>query len=176
MTAFDAKNVAAAIARITSTGTKDLRALRERAVGHGLDDLVAACDSELSHRPLELTGDQAADHERMAREVDGLGLQQTVVHAFTKGRPPSDDERSVIRWLAANPGGSHEQLTAHHGKRDVGLLIGHLVYDRYGCFRQFMTPGEAQSEVLLRRDKSQKSVRYWLKPEAEAAFAQLGLT
>lgn len=32
-----------------------------------------------------------------------------------------------------------------------------------------------QSDLLLRKDRSQDSVRYWLKPEAEQVFGELGV-
>jgi len=65
---------------------------------------------------------------------------------------------------------------AHYQKGDLSLVIGHLVHHRFGCFRAFIEPKLDQSSVLLIKDRSAPSVRYWLRPEAETVFGELGLT
>lgn len=111
----------------------------------------------------------------MGRDVAGMSLVDAIIHAFTSVRPPGLEEIRVLRWLAANPGGSYEQALAAYGKGDLALVIGHLVYDRYGCFRQFLEGHEDQSSVLINKDRSGGSVKYTLKPETIQTFAHLGV-
>lgn len=169
------KHVAAAIARLPKQATKDVRAMRERGAQMGRTDLVEACDAELKSRPIEFSQEQAISFEAMAEQVKDLDLYAAIGHAFTKARLPSPEEEIVIRWMAANPGGSYDEARTAYGKGDLSLVIGHLVYDRYGCFKKFMKPGEDQSSVLIFKDYSGESVRYTLKPEALAVFKEIGV-
>lgn len=175
MSAFEPKHVADAIKRIPATATKDLKRLLEVARVRNLDDYVTACEDELAARPIEFTADAAKRFEEMAREVAGLELVDAIRYAFTQGLQPSPGEVEFLRWLAANPGGSFTSAVEARGKGDVGLLIGHLVYDRYGCFRKFLQPGQVQSDVLLQRTRTSGGVCYHLKPEAEAVFRELNI-
>lgn len=171
------KHIAAAIERLPKQATKDVKVLRERAerMGQTALKLVAACDAELKSRPIEFSQEQAISFEAMAEQVKDLDLYAAIGHAFTKARLPSPEEEQIIRWMAANPGGSYDEARKAYGKGDLSLVIGHLVYDRYGCFKKFMKAGEDQSSVLISKDRSGESVRYTLKPEALAVFREIGV-
>ena len=176
MSAFDDDKVRAAIDRLpkmASKAVKDMKATAERA---GLPTLIEACDRELARRPIEYSGDMALAFETMAAQVEDMDLTSAIRHAFTIARRPSPDEIRFLRWIAANPDATYQAAEKAYGKGDLGLTIGHLVYDRYGCFRKFRVAGEDQSSVLLHKDRTGGSVRYRLKAEAEAVFKELGIT
>jgi hypothetical protein len=154
---------------------KDVKAVRERAAQKGLITLVEACDTELKSRPIEFSQEQAISFGARAEEVENLDLYAAIGHAFTKARLLSPEEEKIIRWMSDNPGGAYDEARRAYGKCDLSLVIGHLVYDRYGCFRKFMVPGEDQSSVLISKDRSGESVRYTLKPEALAVFKEIGV-
>jgi hypothetical protein len=111
----------------------------------------------------------------MAEQVKDMNLTEAIRYAFTVARRAGPDEIRCLRWMAANPGASFQAALAAYGKGDLGLLIGHLVYDRYGCFKRFLQTGEDQSSVLIEKDRSSGSVRYTLRPEALEVFRELGL-
>ena len=90
-----------------------------------------------------------------------------------RGHPGRPVQSAVT--LAAHPGGTYQEAVAAYGKGDVSLLVGHLVYDRYGCFKKFLDGQLRQSDVLVQRDHAGNSVRYTLKSEANQAFSELGL-
>jgi hypothetical protein len=175
MSAFSEANVAAAIQRIPLMSSKDLRDLRERASGQNIQPLVDACDLALEGRPIEYSQDDARRFEAQALEVVGMDLTSCIRHAFTKTLPPSPDEVRILRWLAANPGGAYKDAVRDLGNDGLSLWIGHLVYDRFGCFRGLMRSGEDQSSLLLEKDRSGESVRYRLRPETETVFRELGI-
>jgi hypothetical protein len=134
-----------------------------------------ACEAEIRTRPFDFTGESAARFDEMAAAVQDMSLIDATRYAFGTERPASPEEIRILRWISAKPGTSYQEAKAAYGKGDLGLVIGHLVYDRYGCFRRFLKPGEDQSSVLLTKDRTGQSVRYWLKPESEAVFRELGL-
>jgi hypothetical protein len=171
---FDDKQVTAAIARLPTMPTKGVREILDRARTRKIVSLETACEAELESRPFEFTGDEAARFSSMGKAVAGMSLVDAMRHAFGVERRPNETEMLVIRWIAAHPGTSFEETKKHYGKGDLGLVIGHLVYDRYGCFRAFVDPKQDQSSVLLSKDASGRSVRYTLQPEAEQVFRELG--
>ena len=175
MAAFGEKQIQAAIARLGGMGSKEIRELRARGESQNLTDFVAACDAELASRPVEFSQVAGADFPRMEAAVRDLDLVRTIRYAFTDGRRASAEELRFLQWIALHPGASHAETLAFYGKGDLALMIGHLAYDRYGCFRKFMTPGGRQSGVLLDRDTSGPSVRYQLKPEAVQALTEIGV-
>lgn len=175
MSAFSEKQVQAAIARLGSMGSKQIKELRARGHSQNLTQFVEACDLELASRPVEFSEAVAADFPKMEAAVRDFDLVQTIRYAFTIARPPSPDERRFLRWIAKHPGASHSETMAFYGKGDLALMIGHLAYDRYGCFKKYMTVGEKQSGVLLDRDTTGPSVRYRLKPEAVQALSEIGV-
>ncbi|MCJ2099473.1 hypothetical protein [Methylobacterium sp. E-046] len=137
--------------------------------------LIEACDAELLARPFDITQDKAIAFNRTATQVHNLDLASAIRVAFTKVQPANLDEIDVLRWIAANPGGTYQDAERAHGKGDLALIIGHLVYERFGCFRRFMVPGDDQSSVLLQKDRTGGRVRYTLKPEAYAVFCEIGV-
>lgn len=175
MGAFDEKHITKAIERLPTMATREIRDLRDRAERQSLASLREACEGELALRPVEFSAVDAQTHARMAAEVVDLDLVATIAVAFGKVRPPSDEEQQFLEWIAANPGGTYQQALKVRGKGDVGLLIGHLVYDRFGCFRRFVAEGQDLSSILLDKERSGPSVCYRLKPEALAAFEAIGV-
>ncbi|PWR22605.1 hypothetical protein DKG74_12095 [Zavarzinia aquatilis] len=150
--------------------------VRENARNKGVNEVVEACDGELRRRPAqEWTTSQAEQHDEWAKAVSGLPLEATIRWAFTQAQLPSADEIWTIRWLADHPGCSHEELQAARGKGDISLILGHLVFERHGCFGAFLPHERDQSSVLLIKNKSPEGVRYWLKPEASTVFRELGI-
>ena len=111
----------------------------------------------------------------MAAQVLDLDLASAIRVAFTTVQPPDPDEVRAVRWIAANPGGTYQEAERAFGKGHLALIIGHLVYERFGCFRRFMVSGEDQSSVLIEKDRTGGRVRYTLKPEARAVFSEIGL-
>lgn len=166
MGAFDEKHITRAIERLPTMATREIRDLRDRAQRQDLESLRDACERELALRPIELSAVDAEAHARMASEVQNLDLVDTIAVAFGKIRPPNEEELQFLQWIAANPGGTFQQALKVRGKGDVGLLIGHLVYDRFGCFRRFVIDGQDLSSILLIKERSGPSVSYSLKPEA----------
>lgn len=175
MGVFDDKQVAAAIARLTTMPSKGVENLLKLARTRKIVDLAEACEAELATRPFEFAGDDAVRFDQMAKVVGTMPLVDAIRYAFSDVREATKEERIIIPWIARNPGTSYDETLAHYGNGDLGLVIGHLAYFRYGCFRRFMDPKQDQSSVLLIKDRSGRSVRYWLRPEAALAFKQLEL-
>lgn len=175
MAAFDEKHVQAAIGRLPAMATKQIRELRERAESQGLIVLMDACDQEIAARPVDFSAAEAVDHVAMARTTAGLDFVDAVAVAFSKVRRPSEVEYAFLTWIAEHPGSSYEEAVAQRGKGDVGLLIGHLIYDRFGCFRRFVDEGADLSSLLLIKDRSGPSVRYTLRKEAREGLIRAGV-
>jgi len=176
MTAFSPANVAKAEARIPQTDSKTLRVWVQRGREQGLAAFVSACERELALRgPLELDASQAERHAIWAENTRDVTLQTAIEFAFEQ-RGPSDDEKKLTRLIAAHPGISYAELVASYGKRDVSLVLGHFVYERYGCFKPWIVDAKRMSDILFERDETGPSVRYRLTAEAEAAFEHLGFS
>ena len=171
---YSEKHVQLAIQRLSGQSTKEIVAVRERATAHQLDLLIAACDTELAKRPFEYSAETAKSFDRMAEEVKDMSLLHTIERAFA-ACPPKDYETRFLAWIAANPGASHQEALKAYGKGDLGLVIGHLVYDRYGYFRRFVEEGEDQSSILFHKDRAGDSVRYELRAEAKRALGNLNV-
>jgi len=175
LSVFSEKNIAGAMARLPKMASKDVTALLARAKSNSLRALEAACEAELARRPFAFTAADAASFEVMANDVRDMDLPAAIRHAFTKVRPADAEEARILAWIAAHPGASFQDILKVHRKGDLGLVIGHLVYFRYGCFRQFIREGEDDSSVLLTKDRTGKSVCYTLQPEAVEVFHEIGL-
>lgn len=171
---FDDKQVAAALIRLPTMSTKGLKDLLNRT--RNIANLAKACEAELDSRPFEFSGDDAARFDQMAKAVGDMSLVEAIRYAFRDAREADQEERTIISWIARNPGTSFKEVLAHYQKGNLGLVIGHLVYHRFGCFRAFVDPKLDQSVIILIKDRSTSSVRYWLRPEAEMVFGELGLT
>ncbi len=168
------KQIQAAITRLPQQASAAVKQVLANARVQNLPALIEACDAELKLRgTLVLTADTAAHAAEIAARVAGKPLQEVIALAFAEVRP-HPEETVILRWLAAHPGTSFEELKKVYGKGDLSLVIGHLVYYRFGYFRPLLA-GRTQSDLLLERDTAGKSVRYTLRPEAVAAFAEIGL-
>jgi hypothetical protein len=88
--------------------------------------------------------------------------------------PAKPEERLILKWIWQHPGGSHADLGSFYGGGELSLVIGHLIYYRFGYFRPMLT-GPIQSDLLLARDKTSGRMCYTLRPEALAAFSALGI-
>lgn len=169
---FSTDKIAATIADLTGKGSAEIRTLRERAAAKGIASLVAACEAELATRPIEVDGSQAVRHAQWARDAAGLDLYRTTLMAF-KAIPASSEEATILPWIAANPEATFKELGKYYGKGDLGLVIGHLVYDRYGFFQHLFADGKDQSSVLILKRSSPEGIRYSLRSQAEAALREL---
>ncbi len=175
MSVYSEKNVSQAVGRLPRMATGDVSRLLDTARAKGLQRLIEACEAELSLRPIEFNAEMAERFERMAEAVAGMSLTDAIMHAFRSAVPARDYERKILRKIADEPGILFRDLERHYGKGDTSLVIGHLVYDRFGCFRHLASPGQMQSDLLLAREKSSSGVRYRLRSEAEAVLRELGI-
>jgi hypothetical protein len=176
MTAFSAANVEKAMAKIPDTDSRSLRELLKRARERKLGDLAEACEHELRLRgSLELDRDGADRHAQWAEATRSMSLEDAIVFAFTVRRAESA-ERSIVRQMVENENPSYAELRQLRGKGDVALILGHFVYERFGCFRQWIVAGSPISDILFARESGGPSIRYRLTSEARAAFDRLGLT
>ena len=168
------KHVADALARLPNQSSESVKATLENARRAKLDELVAACEQELRVRgSLNLSANDAAHAATVSAGVAGKSLQEVTEIAF-RDVPAKPEEVQIIRWIAQHPGTSFREVRAVYGKADLALVIGHLIYHRFGHFRHMLGDG-AQSDLLLHRDSTAGSVRYTLRPEAIAAFGAIGL-
>lgn len=176
MTAFSPANVARAKAQIPSKDSRILREWARRAREHGISDLVDACEQELKLRgPLELDAAKADLHAQWTDQTQSMTLEDAIVFAFTQKRA-DEAERMVIRQLVENDNPSYADLVRMRGKGDVGLVLGHFVYERFGCFKRWIADADKISDILFAREAGGSSIRYRLTPDARAAFDRLGLT
>jgi hypothetical protein len=176
MSAFSSDNVLKAIARVPSMSSKSLQELLRRADARGISDLSAAISAELALRgPVDLDAASAEQHARWTELSTDLDLTATISMAFRE-RPINRDELQLVQEVARAPGISHQTLTGLRGKGGVGLVIGHMVYERLGFFRRFLPDApERMSDLIFHRDHGSGHVAYSLRPEAEDAFRELGL-
>jgi hypothetical protein len=136
--------------------------------------LISACERELALRPLDMTMQQAKAHAAWSKDVRAMSLQAAIEYAFKVLRA-RDYEHALIREIAENPGIAYPELVVSYGNRDAALVMGHCVYERFGCFRQWVEPGKRMSDILFQRDESGPHVRYRLTKDAQAAYSKLGL-
>jgi hypothetical protein len=166
--------VSKAIARLPKQSNAAIQRVLENARRAERDDLISACQQELQRRgSLDLTDDAATHAARLNATVAGKNLQEVIEIAF-RDVPAKPEEALIIRWIAQHCGASYRDLLTVYGKQDLSLVIGHLIYYRFGYFRDRLLGG-TQSDLLLERDTSGESVRYTLRPEALAAFRSLGM-
>lgn len=132
MPPFDPENVRAAIPQVPSWGTERIKQVLQRARDKNISALVEACEEELQIRgPKSLSDREAADAREISRTLAGKRLEEVIELAFGY-READADEIRVIQWIAANPGTSYQETLAVYGKGDLSLVIGHLVYHRFG--------------------------------------------
>lgn len=175
MTVFSAANIGKAIARVPTTASRDLRTLLERARERSIDDLVKAIEAELVLRgSVDFDVAAAQRHAQWSERSATLDLTETIRLAFAI-LPMNPDERDLAFRIRSVPGISYQSLVALRGKGDVGLVLGHMIYERLGFFRRFLSGQDRMSDLLFDRMETGGQVTYRLTPEAEAAFAALGV-
>jgi hypothetical protein len=174
MSVFSPANVARAIERIPRTDTATLRKWLALARREKLDALAAACERELELRPVEMTGGQAEKHANWSEHTRDMPLGAAIEYAFTE-LPARDYEVSIIGVVARHPGVTYPELVKSHRNRDAALVLGHCVYDRFGCLKHWAEGKGRMSDILFERGESGGHVRYRLTEDARAAFAALGM-
>lgn len=162
-----------AIATLQCRATQDIVDLSARARQNGAERLVVACGAELKLRPFRFSGELAKGFKGMADRVAGAPLRDSIRHAFGVEVPARDYEERILRKIAEVPGISFRDLLNAYGKGDASLVIGHFVFDRFGCFRHLLKPGDVQSDLLLHREKSAAGKCYRLRTEAADVFREL---
>ena len=174
MSGYSDANIAQAIKRVPSNSSDELKRLLETAKARDISSLQEAIENELELRgPASFDKASAAQHAKWADQVADANLEQAIIVAFEQV-PINEHERPILRLIAENPGIGHDELTRHRGKRDVSLLLGHIVYDRLGFFRKFWDGTEPMSNLLLDRDRSSGAVAYQLTATARSALEALG--
>ena len=110
-------------------------------------------------------------------KVKDKGLREVIEIAFQDVPPPYPEEAWVLREIGANPGIRYADLEttylAQFHKNDLSLVIGHLVYNRFGYFRHLIQ-GKIQSDLLIERG-NEGGTSYRLRAEALDAFRTLNL-
>lgn len=157
--------------------SRSLQALRDVAAQRGILRLMEACDIELTARgALALDKPTAERHAIWAETMTEAGLVEVIVSAFTEV-PAYSHELDIIQWIANEPDITHARLVSLRGQSDIGLIVGHFVYERYGFFRAVLIREnpQFQSDLLLHRRKSAEGTHYRLRDEAREAFAALKL-
>lgn len=175
MDPFSGENIEKAIQALPIKSNAQLERLLKIAIERDIADLRDAIEAELALRgQAVLDEDAAIRHAKWAEDTVDLDRYETILYAFTK-RPPDDDENPLIFAIAFHPGISHAELTEVRGKRGVSLVLGHLVYNRFGSFRHLLATGSfgKQSDILLERSDADGRVAYALQPEAARAFREL---
>ena len=183
MPGYDQKQVDAAVARLPRLSSAEVRDLRARAEKADLRFLIAACDAEVGGtavrfgaRPLQfrVRRDGPAGDRHVPGRCDPPRIWENGARPRLRG--PGASLHRGQSWLSPS---WRQSLWQRPHRRKGDLQPGDpepgLVYDRYGCFRKFIEPGQDQSSVLLDKDRSGRSVRYRLKPEAELVFRELAI-
>jgi hypothetical protein len=140
----------------------------------GMMTLAQACQDELRTRggSLTLTKEDAEQAASVSSRIYGKPLSEVIQIAFTEV-PPKPEELLIIRWIWKNPGTSYAEIEKVYTNGDLSLVIGHMVYYRFGYFRSLLA-SPIQSDLLLERGKIPGGrVCYTLRPEAIDAFTAL---
>jgi hypothetical protein len=171
---FSTSQVDGAIARLPQQSNASIAQVLSNARKSHIEALVHACEDELRTRgALNLSTAEAGRAAAISARTTGKALTDVIQIAFTEVTP-TPEERLILSWIASHPGTSHVQTTAAYGRKDLSLVIGHLVYQRFGYFKPFLN-GPIQSDLLLQRDTSTGRVCYTLRPETVAALGALGI-
>jgi hypothetical protein len=136
--------------------------------------IVQACEYELRTRgSLELSKESAGQASEISTRIAGKALAEVIEIAFTEV-PAKPEEHLILKWISQHPGTSQAEIATVYRNGDLSLVIGHLIYYRFGYFRPMLT-GPIQSDLLLERDRTSGKVRYTLRPEALIAFNAPGM-
>lgn len=175
MSAFSDENIARALERVATTASKDLQALLQRAEERKITPLVEAISQELTLRgAVDFDAKAAHKHAEWADMAAELSLADTITMAF-KEVPINADELELTCKIAQTPGIGYQALVDFRGKGDVSLILGHMIYERLGFFRKFISDVERISDLLFQREVVSGRVSYRLTQAAENAFHQLKL-
>jgi hypothetical protein len=162
-----------AVQRVPTQSSAQLRVVLQNAERRGIERLVTACRDELRVRGgLELDASTARRSVEQALAVSGKPLMDVVEAAFVS-IPPRDYEVALLKVLVESPGASFQTIEAAYGRRDTALVGGHLVYDRFGFFRQFLEAERDQSSILMTKTKRSGGVTWQLKDEVLSVFRKL---
>ncbi len=174
MKKFSPAQVKSALDRLPRQSNASIDQVLVNARRLEIEPLVDACESELRTRgSLKLSGAEAEQAVAISAAVAGKALSEVIEMAFTDvaAKP---EEILIFRWIAQHPGTSHAEIGAVYKNRDLPLVIGHMIYYRFGYFRALLA-GPIQSDLLLERDRTSGKVCYTLRPEALMAFNSLGI-
>jgi uncharacterized protein (DUF4415 family) len=169
-----AMGIANAIARLPQQSNASVSQVLVNARRLNSDSLVQACQDELQVRgSLNLNEADAKRAAGISAKTAGRTLSEIIEIAF-KEVPAKPEELLILRWIAQHPGTSYATILNAYGKNDLSLVIGHLIYYRFGYFRPLLN-GPIQSDLLLDRDNSSGKVCYTLRPEALEALSTVGI-
>jgi hypothetical protein len=172
------EQVSAAIERLPSQSNAAIARVLENARARLAHELVRACETELAARgALQLSEEQARQAVAAQVKVKDKGLREVIEIAFQDVPLSYPEEAWVIRELTANPGIRYANLelsyVARFSKNDLSLVVGHLVYNRFGYFRHLIQ-SKTQSDLLIERGND-GGVTYCLRAETLDAFRGLNL-
>lgn len=170
--------VSAAIERLPGQSNAAIARVLENARAKLAHELVHACETELATRgSLQLSEEQARQAYAAQMKVKDKGLREVIEIAFQDVPLSYPKEAWVIRELTANPGIRFTNLellyVARFSKNDLSLVVGHLVYNRFGYLRHLIQ-SKTHSDLLIERG-SDGGVTYRLRAEAVDAFRALNL-
>jgi hypothetical protein len=169
-----AAQINTAVARLPRQSNASIGQVLINARRLGIEPLAEACEAELRTRgALVLTQAEAERTADIGAGQEGKALAEVIEIAF-RDVPPRPDELQILTWIWQHPGTSYSDIGTVYKNKDLSLVIGHLVYHRFGYFRPLLG-GPVQSDLLLERDKTSGKMCYTLRPEAVEAFRALGL-
>ena len=64
--------------------------------------------------------------------------------------PPDDKERRLLVWLAGHPGATYQEAAKAYGKGDLSLVIGNLMFKRFGYFKLLIAGATGTSPVATK--------------------------
>ncbi len=163
-----------AIARLQGQSTASIKRVLENATRASNESLAWACKEELRVRgSFDMSEADAKQMVEATARSAGKSLVEVIEIAFTdvQAKP---EEVLILRWIARNPGTTFSTTAKAYDRNDLGLVIGHLIYYRFGYFRPFIE-GATQSDLLLARTPSPAGVCYTLRLEAAEALAKVGV-
>jgi hypothetical protein len=163
-----------AIGRLQGQSSASIKLVLENAKRASNDALTDACEKELRIRgSFEMSEAEAKQMVEAIGRSAGKSLLEVIEIAFSDV-PAKPEEVLILRWIALNPGTTFAATAKAYGRNDLALVIGHLVYYRFGYFRPFIESA-TQSDLLLVRTPSPAGVSYTLRPEAAEALAKVGV-
>jgi len=172
------EQVSAAIDRLPGQSNAAIARMLENARAQSAHELIHACGTELATRgSLDLSEEQARQAVTAQMKVKDKGLREVIEIAFQDVPLSYPEEAWIIRELTANPGIRYANLelscVARFSKNDLSLVVGHLVYNRFGYFRHTIQ-SKTLSDLLIERGND-GGVTYRMRAETLDAFRALNL-